>query len=174
MFKGPNGRGSLAGTGLKVRVSGGFKGPSRRSMPSNGSRPATWSQMVRSPTYVALPAFFHPRVLQTDGGLNVKMDFLTPLARVPSFSDVLSSFFRNGRSTDKPLSLPSLATPLRTLITHLDAGRRRENEGKTSFDICFGSHCASYGERRCVAVVRNPWTVLSPLAYVISTFNLPL
>lgn len=33
MFKGPSVRGSLAGTGLKVRVSAGFKRPSRQGMP---------------------------------------------------------------------------------------------------------------------------------------------
>lgn len=155
MFKGPSGRGSLAGTGLKVRVSGGFKGPLRRSVPSNGSRSQPGARWLDLPLMCSTRLL--PPTCLTNRWRFLKREngFSHPSRAFPSFPDVFPSFFRSGRSTDKTLSFPPLAASSRTLITHLDAGRRRENEGRT-FDICFESHCASCGERRCVAVVRSP------------------
>lgn len=165
MFKGPkSGRGSLAGTGLKVRVSGGFKRPSRQGMPSNGR---TWPHNLEpdgSIPHLTAPSSTYVSYKPKRPSEMWKWIF-SPL--LPPFSFVLRarSFGRQNFFRSRPLAAPS-----RTLITHLDAGRRRER-GAPPFDICFGSHCASCGERRCVAVVCRPrerflsHRALSPVRY---------
>lgn len=62
------------------------------------------------PHLYAPHAFFHPRVLETDGGLKRENGFSHPSC-VPSPLRRFPSFFRNGRSTDKTPSPPSPLSP---------------------------------------------------------------
>lgn len=151
-----------------MRVSDGFKRPSRReNMLSEHGRiwPQPGNQMVRFPTYVFATRFLPPTCITHK--LNVKMDFLTPLSLLtppffPLFLRTRSLDRLNSLSRLRPLLSP-LVVPSRTLITHLDAGRRRrKNEGEIRRRSTYVSKslCASCGERRCVAVVRERFSSL--------------
>lgn len=160
----------MARTGLKVRVSDGFKRPSRReNMLSEHGRiwPQPGTRWFGSPLMYSPPAFFHPRVSHTNrrgGGLNVKMDFLTPPSLLtPSFFPL----FLRTRSLDRQNSLSfayhPLLFPSRRSLTHVNNTSRcgpasAENEGETRRRSTYVSKslCASCGERRCVAVARSP------------------
>lgn len=162
MFKGPkSGRGSLAGTGLKVRVSGGFKRPSRRGMPSNGR---TWPHNLEpdgSSPHLIAPSSTYVSYKPTRPSETWKWIF-SPL--LPPFPFVLRarSFGRQNFFRSRPLTHVNNASR---------CGPASRERRAPSFDICFGSHCASCGERRCVAVVCRPrerflsHRALSPVRY---------
>lgn len=176
MFKGPSDRGSLAGTGLKVRVSGGFKEPSQRSMPSNGSGPQLGARWLDLPLICPI-RLLPPTCLINRWRSKTWKWIFSPLLR----SLVLPAFFSLSSERARPtklflsLSLSLASSPCHplTLITHLDAGRRREERRKNVVRHMFRkSLCVMRRKTMCsgsLQPVNSP-----PLAYVISTFNLPL
>lgn len=158
MFKGPkSGRGSLAGTGLKVRVSGGFKRPSRRGMPSNGR---TWPHNLEpdgSIPHLTAPSSTYVSYKPKRPSEMWKWIF-SPL--LPPFSFVLRarSFCRQNF-----FSLP----PPRRPLTHVNnasrcgpASRERSAAVRHMFRK---SLCVMRRKTMCSGSLQAPWTVsLSP------------